>query len=171
MIHTAQHHLCELQLFKNRIGRDFGCTVSQHRLLCFALGTSLTALPRRSRVTLLLSMRHRIERRLFDRRREGFRDGDRRSMRLHTTQRTSARDICRSVENAPIIAVPHGDIAVSIGSANLWHGVQFQCDRQPKRRRQDARQANLPRGARMSHSSNATTSPRRWDFTNAGRAG
>ena len=49
-------------------------------------------------------------------------------MRLHTTKRTSAREICRSVENAPIIAVPHGDIAVSIGSANLWHGVQFQCD-------------------------------------------
>jgi hypothetical protein len=54
------------------------------------------------------------------------------------------------------------EILVSLGSANLWHGGQFQCERQPKRRRPDARQINLPRRARMSRPSNATTPPRRW---------
>jgi hypothetical protein len=59
---------------------------------------------------------------------------------------------------------------MSIGSANLWHGVQFQCERQPKRGRPDARQSIYLAGQDVS-SSNAITPPRRWDFTNAGRTG
>src|SRR6266478_1605506 len=60
LVHTAQHHLRELQLLENRVGRHLGFILRQCRFLCFAVRTNLSAL-RTLSVTAMGSYPRRLQ--------------------------------------------------------------------------------------------------------------